>query len=164
MISMLEVNEINSKDQFHDEQLCTEETQSNLKKSISSKKTFGQQLPITKYKGQERKLKNFPKLIGNNVCKYATNNFSKPPKGIQEMIKKKNKPQQIGFKIADLRQACLSDQESQNLFQNYLKKQLLLDLIYSPKINDPMAYIKGISNYYAASFVPEKMVGSYITQ
>ncbi|CAK93730.1 unnamed protein product (macronuclear) [Paramecium tetraurelia] len=162
MISMQKVNQIKPTDQFLEEQLFIEETQSNNKNLINTKKIQGLQLPIKKQKGQERNLKNFPKLIGNNLCKYATYNSSKHPKGIQEMIKKKTAHQQVGFKIADLRQVCLSDGESQKLFQIYLKNQLLLDLIYSPKINDPLAYITGICNYYAASFVPQKMVGSYI--
>ncbi|CAD8187588.1 unnamed protein product [Paramecium octaurelia] len=162
MISTQKVSQIKSTDQFPEEQVCIDETQSNHKKFKYSSKTTQLKLPIKKQRGQERNLKNFPKLIGNNLCKYASYNSSKHPQGIQEMIKKKKTPHQVGFKIADLRQVCLSDGESQKLFQNYLKNQLLLDLIYSSKINDPLAYIPGICNYYAASFVPEKMVGSYI--
>ncbi|CAD8106097.1 unnamed protein product [Paramecium sonneborni] len=162
MISFEDVPQTNSLGELQKENPSLQKIQSKNKKFCKS--SIEMQLPIAKQTMKEKKLKNFPKLIGNNFCKFATQNLKRFPKGIQQLIKKKNQPQQVGFKISDLRNACQYDEESRRLFQIYFKNQLLLDLIFSSKINDPFPYIPGICNYYAASFVPDKMVSSYITQ
>ena len=39
---------------------------------------------------------------------------------------------------------------------------MLIDLIQSPKVENPMKYIEGISIYYATAKEPEKMISSKI--
>lgn len=39
---------------------------------------------------------------------------------------------------------------------------MFIDLIHSPKIEDPLKYLDGISTYYAAADEPDKMISSHL--
>ncbi|CAD8109351.1 unnamed protein product [Paramecium sonneborni] len=120
--------------------------------------------------------KNLPKLIGNNFKKYIEQNKNQIPltQGLEKFLMKRNvkkeknkekkqkKEQQISTKISDLREICRTDFQSKRIFKKYMKKQFIIDLIHSSKIENPLKYIDGISTYFATADEPEKMISSHI--
>ncbi|CAD8198606.1 unnamed protein product [Paramecium pentaurelia] len=113
--------------------------------------------------------KNLPKLIGNNFEKYLLQNENTIPKtkGLENFLnerknRKNKKDKQISTKISDLRELCQSDLQSRRIFMIYIKKQFLIDLINSTKIENPLKYIDGISTYFATAILPDNMISSHI--
>ncbi|CAD8200358.1 unnamed protein product [Paramecium pentaurelia] len=114
--------------------------------------------------------KNLPKLIGNHYYKYIEQNNITKTKGVENFynsrkIKKdkgNKKAKQISTTISDLREICKADNQSKTTFKRFIKKQLFIDLIHSPKIEDPLKYLDGISTYYAAADEPDKMISSHL--
>ncbi|CAD8107156.1 unnamed protein product [Paramecium primaurelia] len=120
------------------------------------------------YKEKDLKYKNFPKLIGNNFLKWIKKLINDEkikvvPKGIDNLMKSRQKCKQPNFTIKDLQELC-SDEASQKLFQEYIQDELFLDIFHSNKIADPFSYIPGISNYFACSQEPQKMKSNYLTR
>ncbi|CAD8200771.1 unnamed protein product [Paramecium octaurelia] len=120
------------------------------------------------YQSKDLKYKNFPKLIGNNFLKWVRKQVDEKkmgqiPKGIEDLIKSRQKCRQPNFTIKDLQKLC-HDQDSQKIFQEFMQYQLFLDLFHSNKIADPVSYIPGISNYYQAAEEPDKMKSNYLTR
>ncbi|CAD8116547.1 unnamed protein product [Paramecium sonneborni] len=158
-------------DQLENRQYLNE-PENNMLDQFSQKQQSNILLKQQEEDSEKVDYKNLPKLIGNNFQKYIEQNEKQISisEGLKKFLnerkakkdKDKKKDKQISTKISDLRLICQTDNNSKGIFKKYIKKQFIIDLIHSTKIENPLKYIDGISTYFAAAEQPEKMISSHI--